>query len=109
MTSSSRSKVPEREAGRVPLSVLITYGAGGIIPVALFNTAGILVGLMGNISLGLSAFWLGLILVIPRLSDAAADPFIGYLSDNARTRWGRKRPFLLIGGLLVAAFFLLFG
>jgi|GEM_PF-95243 len=98
---------PPAEPDRVPLSVLITYGAGGIIPIALFNVAGILVGLMGNISLGLSAFWLGVILVVPRISDAAADPYIGYLSDNARTRWGRRRPFLLAGGLLVAAFFVL--
>ncbi|MFZ5940710.1 MAG: MFS transporter [Bacteroidota bacterium] len=81
------------------------YGAGGIIPIALFNIAGILVGLMGNISLGLSAFWLGLILIIPRLWDALSDPVIGHLSDNTRTRWGRRRPFLLIGGILVAVFF----
>jgi len=32
---------------------------------------------MGNISLGLSAFWLGVILIIPRLWDALSDPVIG--------------------------------
>jgi len=90
---------------RIHFSQLAAYGAGGIIPIALFNIAGILVGLMGNISLGLSAFWLGFILIIPRLWDAISDPIIGHLSDNARTRWGRRRPFLLIGGLLTALFF----
>ena len=90
---------------RIPLRQLAAYGAGGIIPIALFNIAGILVGLMGNISLGLSAFWLGVILIIPRLWDAVVDPVIGHLSDNTRTRWGRRRPFLLVGGLLVAVFF----
>ncbi len=90
---------------RIHFSQLAAYGAGGIIPIALFNIAGILVGLMGNISLGLSAFWLGVILIIPRLWDALSDPIIGHLSDNTRTRWGRRRPFLLIGGVLVAVFF----
>ena len=90
---------------RIRFSQLAAYGAGGIIPIALFNIAGILVGLMGNISLGLSAFWLGVILIIPRLWDALSDPVIGHLSDNTRTRWGRRRPYLLIGGMLVAVFF----
>ncbi len=90
---------------RIHFSQLAAYGAGGIIPIALFNIAGILVGLMGNISLGLSAFWLGVILIIPRLWDALSDPIIGHLSDNTRTRWGRRRPYLLIGGILVAVFF----
>ena len=90
---------------RIRFSQLAAYGAGGIIPIALFNIAGILVGLMGNISLGLSAFWLGVILIIPRLWDALSDPMIGHLSDNTRTRWGRRRPYLLLGGILVAVFF----
>ncbi len=101
LTAVHRTK-PE---DRIHFSQLAAYGAGGIIPIALFNIAGILVGLMGNISLGLSAFWLGVILIIPRLWDALSDPVIGHLSDNTRTRWGRRRPYLLLGGILVAVFF----
>lgn len=92
-------------ARRVPWNQLIAYGMGGVIPIALFNIAGQLMGLLGNISLGLSAFWLGTILFIPRLWDAFSDPVIGYLSDNTRTRWGRRRPYILIGGITVAVAF----
>lgn len=106
MKEQEKSLDPSTKAeGYIPFSQLAAYGAGGIIPIALFNVAGILVGLMGNISLGLSAFWLGFILIIPRLWDAVSDPIIGHFSDNTRTRWGRRRPFLLIGGILVAVTF----
>lgn len=90
---------------RITFGQLAAYSAGGIIPIALFNIAGQLVGLMGNISLGLSAFWLGLIMIVPRLWDAFSDPIVGHISDNTRSRLGRRRPYLLIGGIAVAVFF----
>ncbi|MHC1774568.1 MAG: MFS transporter [Lentimicrobium sp.] len=100
-TGDHRTKTEDK----IHFSQLAAYGAGGIIPIALFNVAGILVGLMGNISLGLSAFWLGAILIVPRLWDAFSAPIIGHLSDNTRTRWGRRRPYLLLGGIAVALSF----
>ena len=96
-----------RQSDHISIGQLAAYSAGGIIPVALFNIAGQLVGLMGNISLGLSAFWLGLIMIIPRLWDAFSDPIVGHLSDNTRTRWGRRRPYLLVGGIAVAVCFVI--
>lgn len=96
-----------KSSDKITFGQYAAYGAGGIIPIALFNVVGILVGLMGNISLGLSAFWLGLILIIPRLWDAFSDPFIGHFSDNTRTKWGRRRPFLLWGGILTAVLFVI--
>src|SRR5664280_1400247 len=102
MKDSEKSTDRITKSVHIPFSQLSAYGAGGIIPIALFNVAGILVGLMGNISLGLSAFWLGFILIIPRLWDAFTDPIIGHLSDNTRSRWGRRRPWMVCGALLSA-------
>lgn len=90
---------------RVPWNQLIAFGLGGLIPIALFNIVLQLVPLLGNISLGISAVWLGAILVLPRLWEALSDPVVGHLSDNARTRWGRRRPFILVGGIAVALSF----
>src|SRR5262245_24122537 len=92
-------------ADRVPWGQLVAYGMGGLIPIALFNIAGQLMALLGNISLGLSAFWLGAIMIVPRLWEAFTDPVIGHVSDNTRSRWGRRRPYILIGGLAVALSF----
>lgn len=96
-----------RQKDRIPFQQLLVYGVGGVIPIALFNIAGQLIGLIGNISLGLSALWLGVILIIPRLWDAVSDPIVGHFSDNYRSRWGRRRPFLLVGGVTVAISFVL--
>jgi GPH family glycoside/pentoside/hexuronide:cation symporter len=101
-TPDSHTTAPE---DRVPWPQLIAYGMGGLIPIALFNIAGQLMGLLGNISLGLSAFLLGTIMIIPRLWDALSDPIIGHLTDNTRTRWGRRRPYILLGGIAVAVSF----
>lgn len=52
-----------------------------------------------NIYLGVSPALIGTALMLNRLFDALSDPFFGWLSDNTRTRWGRRRPFLLFGGI----------
>ena len=52
-----------------------------------------------NIFLGVAPWLIGLALFVNRLFDAISDPLFGWLSDNTRTRWGRRRPFILIGGI----------
>ena len=37
-----------------------------------------------------------------RSFDVLTDPFMGYLTDSARTRWGRRKPFIFIGAPLFA-------
>ena len=103
MSTSQRHTTAAED--RIPWNQLISYGMGGLVGIALFNIAGQLMGLLGNISLGLSAFWLGTIMIIPRLWEALSDPIVGHLSDNTRTRWGRRRPYILFGGMAVALSF----
>ena len=48
---------------------------------------------------------LGLVLAIPRLWDAITDPFVGMISDNCRSRFGRRKPIIILGALLQAVAF----
>ena len=60
-------------------------------------------------ALGISPFWAGIALLIPRLWDAFIDPFVGAISDRTQSRMGRRRPYLLFGALTFGiAFALIF-
>ena len=60
-----------------------------------------------NLGLGMDVLWVGLIGAIPRIFDAVSDPLLGYISDNTRTRWGRRRPFIFVGAILAGIIFAL--
>lgn len=51
---------------------------------------------------------LGLIMGIKTLWDSVTDPIMAYITDNAKTRWGRRRPFILGGGVTRVLFLALF-
>lgn len=42
----------------------------------------------------------GTLIMVSKLYDAVSDPIMGYVSDRTRSRWGRRRPYLLLGGIV---------
>jgi GPH family glycoside/pentoside/hexuronide:cation symporter len=48
---------------------------------------------------GLAAVWAGAAWMIGKFWDAVTDPVMGYVSDRTRSRWGRRRPYLLFGAV----------
>ncbi len=52
---------------------------------------------------GLSLAVVGTLLALSRISDVVTDPLIGYLSDKWKTRWGRRKPWVLVGTPIFAA------
>jgi len=93
-------------ADRIPWAQLIAYGLGGFVPIALFNSVGQLSGLILNVGLGISAILVGVAQMVPRFWEAFTDPVVGLLSDRTRSPWGRRRPYIFVGGFLIAASFI---
>jgi GPH family glycoside/pentoside/hexuronide:cation symporter len=55
--------------------------------------------------LGVNPLVLGLVLAIPRFWDALTDPVVGLISDNCHTRFGRRKPLIILGAVLQAVAF----
>lgn len=47
----------------------------------------------------LSTLAFSIIILVGRITDGVSDPFLAYWTDNVRSRWGRRIPFLLFGTL----------
>lgn len=83
----------------------VIYGVGGFVN----NLLGAAIGSMMivlNLGLGMNPAVVGLLGALPRLTDALTDPLMGYISDNTRTRWGRRRPYIFIGAILAGITFI---
>jgi GPH family glycoside/pentoside/hexuronide:cation symporter len=91
---------------RIPFLQKIMFSAGGTMDYVATGLSTSVVWMpYFNIGLGIDPALLGIVLMILRGWDAFVDPVMGNLSDNTRTRWGRRRPFMVVGAILTAALF----
>jgi GPH family glycoside/pentoside/hexuronide:cation symporter len=86
---------------RIPILQKIAYGTGQVSNIILALAIVNLAPFVLTVELKVDAFLVGLALGIPRLWDAFTDPVVGYLSDKTRSRWGRRKPYLLVGAVSV--------
>lgn len=93
------------EKERVSLFRIFGYALGeGAVSITL-NAIGTFAMLYCTLVLGLSAAHAGMALSVTLFWDAVTDPVMGHISDNTRSRFGRRHPYLLAGGILTALFF----
>jgi glycoside/pentoside/hexuronide:cation symporter, GPH family len=87
---------------KVPLTAAIGWGFGSLGVLILLNATNALLLKYFVDIMGISVALAGTILAATRIFDAVLDPFMGAISDSTRTRWGRRRPYLLVGGIMCA-------
>ncbi len=94
-------------SAKVPVHRKFSYGIGGLGDTFMSD---ILEGYLSYFfiaNLGINPVLVGIGVMIPRLWDMVTDPFMGNFSDNFRSKYGRRRPFILIGGILACVPFVL--
>ncbi len=89
------------EIDKIPKKEKVLYGLGGtslglVDQIVQYQVQQVLV-----YGLGMSPVINSMILMIFRIWDALIDPLMGWISDNTRTRFGRRRPYMFVGCLLM--------
>lgn len=87
---------------RVPFKQKVAYGLGSLVEAFAGGSLGPMFMPVFNLGYGISPGLLGIVGMIHRVWDAIYDPIIANVSDNTRTRWGRRRPYILVGAIATA-------
>jgi len=103
MKKHKHPETPPEE--RVSVKHKTGFGLGAVSECIMANSIGQMANYVLNLGLGVRPELVGWLLAIPRIWDAITDPVIGSWSDNIRTRWGRRKPFVFAGALLSSIIF----
>ena len=92
---------------RLTFKTRIGYGIGDIAICLYWSGVGLYLLYFYTDVVGISGSLAGLIYFIGMAWDAVTDPFMGYMAERTRTRWGVYRPYLLFGNIPLALSFVL--
>lgn len=87
-------------ARKVPMRQKIAFGVGMLANQMFPAALGVFIIVLVQ-DLGFAALLWGIIQFAPRIFDAVTDPIMGFISDNTKSKWGRRRQYVFIGGILM--------
>ena len=91
---------------KVPVGEKMAFGAGHLVLNLLPGALAVFMFFLVT-AFGMNPFLAGLLGGLPRIFDAITDPVMGFISDNTKSRWGRRRPYIFVGALLSGILFAL--
>lgn len=91
-------------AKTLSLGTKLGFGVGDLGGNLFFTIMGFYLSFYLTDTTRLLAGLAGVAVVVGKLADALVDPVVGFASDRTRTRWGRRRPFMFVGSILLFVF-----
>ncbi|MBM0234027.1 MFS transporter [Micromonospora sp. STR1_7] len=92
-------------AAPLPRTVHAGYALGSLATGAFGTVPGLLLLPYLTDTLGVAAGVAALLVLLPKAWDVLVNPVAGRISDRTRSRWGARRPYLLVAGLALAVLF----
>jgi len=90
--------------GKVPFGDKVAFGIGMLanqmFPAVLSIFMVVLVQ-----DLGFPGWMWGVLFFLPRVFDSITDPIMGFISDNTKSRWGRRRQYVFVGAVIMGLAF----
>ncbi len=100
------SNIKTAAKDRVPFGQKAAFGAGHLVLNLLPGALGVFMFFLLT-AFGMDPFLAGLLGGLPRIFDAITDPIMGFISDNTKSKWGRRRPYIFVGAILSGLLFAL--
>jgi GPH family glycoside/pentoside/hexuronide:cation symporter len=91
---------------KVPFAQKVAFGVGMLANQMFPAALGIFMVVLVQ-DLGFPGWMWGVIYFFPRIFDCFTDPIMGFISDNTKSRWGRRRQYVILGGLIMGAAFII--
>ena len=91
---------------KVPFGQKVAFGVGMLANQMFPAVLGIFMVVLVQ-DLGFPGWMWGVIYFFPRIFDSITDPIMGFISDNTKSRWGRRRQYVFIGAIIMGLAFII--
>lgn len=93
-------------AHKVPFGQKVAFGLGMLANQMFPAALGIFMVVLVQ-DMGFPTWMWGILFFLPRAYDAVLDPIMGFISDNTRSKWGRRRQYVFIGAIMLGIGFVM--
>ena len=91
---------------KTPLGQKVAFGLGMLANQMFPAVLGIFMVVLVQ-DLKFPGWMWGILFFLPRIFDAITDPIMGFISDNTRSKWGRRRHYVFIGAIIMGISFIM--